>query len=240
MWPEAPTFALFWENSKLNPRTGEAFARDLERDARTAAPAAQLLFPSEDLRLPRPTDALADLMRSRVSRRELGPRPLSERQLGALFHAFSETDSWHRMVPSAGGKYPVEVFAFLFRVEGALAGRAVYYNSDHHSLSAVGACPPWAEARGALGMTAELSPAAMFAFVGWPGRVLRKYGERGGRFLLIEVGHYAQNLGLRVAAEKLAGYEVGGLHDDRVRALLGLEGSDAAVALGYAVGAPLA
>jgi hypothetical protein len=39
-----------------------------------------------------------------------------------------------------------------------------------------------------------------------------------------------------VPAEGLAGYEVGGLHDDSGRELLGLGASDCAVTLGYAVG----
>jgi hypothetical protein len=69
---------------------------------------------------------------------------------------------------------------------------------------------------------------------------VHKYGERGGRFVLMEVGHYAQRLSLRIAQERLAGYELRGLKDERVKRLLGLEATEAMVALGYLVGIPSA
>jgi nitroreductase len=75
-------------------------------------------------------------------------------------------------------------------------------------------------------------------FVLFPDRATAKYGERGGRFALIEVGHAAQNLALRLVAEGMAGCEAGGLLDEPVKALLRLDGTGAQVALGYACGLP--
>ena len=76
----------------------------------------------------------------------------------------------------------------------------------------------------------------MFIFVGFPNRVVSKYGERGGRFLLIESGHYIQNLLLRVSYEKMRAVELGGLFDNDIKNILGLENSDAIITLGVICG----
>ena len=54
--------------------------------------------------------------------------------------------------------------------------------------------------------------------------------------MLIECGQHAQSLALRVAHENLAGVEAGGLHDEPFKRWLRLDRTDAAIALGYAVG----
>ena len=234
---DAPLFRLFWENSKLNARTAQGFAERLDEDARTAPRVAQLFYPGASHALPRPTDPLAEVMRRRRSDRAFGAAPLDERQLGSLFHAFVHSDDGRRALPSAGGKYPIEVFAFLLRVQGPLAGAIVHYAGDVHGVTRVGTCPLWDELAGSVGLAVEGVPAALFVFAALPERATAKYGERGGRFLLLECGHYAQNLALRAAAEGLVGVATGGLHDDRVRTWLGLDRTGAMIPLGYACGA---
>ena len=79
-------------------------------------------------------------------------------------------------------------------------------------------------------------PSIMFIFVGFPDRVISKYGERGGRFLLIESGHYIQNLLLRVTYEKLKAVELGGLYDNDIKNILGLKKTNAIITLGVICG----
>lgn len=230
---DAPLYTLFWENSKLNPRTVREFAARLDEDARAAAPVAQLLYPAAPVPLARPDDALARLQAARASGRAFSPGPIDARTLGHLFHAVVRGAS-----PSAGAKYPIELYALLFAVTHPLAGQIVYYDAVAHALQPVAACPPWDAIAGSSGLALDGAPAILFVLVAFPARVTGRYGERGGRLLLLECGHHAQQLGLRVAAEGLAGVEAGGLHDDPLRALLGLERTDAQLALGYAVGRP--
>lgn len=52
--------------------------------------------------------------------------------------------------------------------------------------------------------------------------VSRKYGARGSRFALQQVGHAAQNLGLRLAADGLTGYVLGAALDHAELDLLGV------------------
>jgi SagB-type dehydrogenase family enzyme len=235
---DAPLFALFWENSKLGARTAERFAERLDEDARLAGQVAQLFYSGADIPLARADDALARVMERRRSRRAFSRRPLTLAELASLCAGFRSREGGGRLIASAGGKYPVEVFAFLYRVAG-LDGAAVYYNGDAHALTRIGAAPAWSDARGAFGLpTVDQAPAALFVLAGFPSRVCARYGERGGRFLLYECGYHAHALALRLAHEGLAGVESGGLYDDDVKRWLGLDGTDAVIALGYAVGAP--
>jgi SagB-type dehydrogenase family enzyme len=215
----------------------------LDADARRVGWKPQLFFPGADLALAKPKDKVFRIQSQRESIRQFGQKPLSPRQLGSLFAAFAARPGNKRLLPSGGGKYPVETFALLFSVAGYATPTVVYYNADNHSLSRVGPCPPFDELAMDLGILSTpatpdnpSTPAACFLFVIFPTRSTLKYGERGARFALMEVGHYAQNLGLRLAQERLAGYELGGVREARMAKLLGLEGADALIALGYAVG----
>ncbi|NUP14425.1 MAG: SagB/ThcOx family dehydrogenase [Polyangiaceae bacterium] len=232
---EATLFRLFWENSKLNRRTIRDFAAGLERDDRSVHETSELAY-SQSRPLPAEADRLFTLMARRRSERTFAPTPLSIVELGRLFSAFAHR-AGGRLLPSAGGRYPIEVFAFLFAAEGEFDKTIVHYDGSRHSLAIVGQCPDYGAIHEELGLSAESSrPAAMFFFAAFPSRILPRYAERGGRFLLIECGHYAQNLALRLAEDGLCGYELGGYYDDAVRSRLGLADTDAMVALGYACG----
>lgn len=110
------------------------------------------------------------------------------------------------------------------------------YNPDDHSVSSVGPLPPGppiasCSTSSATGFPRWCSSSCSSA-TGWS----TSTAPGGGRFALIEVGHAAQNLTLRVTAEGLAGCEVGATVDRPPRALLDLDGTLARVALAYACG----
>jgi hypothetical protein len=52
--------------------------------------------------------------------------------------------------------------------------------------------------------------------------MLAKYGQRGGRFGLVEAGAAMQNVALRLSRHRLAGYLLGGAADAEMVALVGL------------------
>lgn len=228
---------LFWENTKLNAVTIQAFARRQEEHALPEAWAG-IDYPGADVVLPAPGGSLFRLLRRRRSHRLFSPRALALRDLGALFGAFGGNGTGARMFPSAGATYPLEVFALLNRVEGDLSGTAVRYNHENHSLSVIGPSPPWAECAPLINLETQGDPAALFLFVLLTDRITSKYGDRGTRFALIEVGHAAQNLALVLAEIGLAGCEAGGVLDEPIKLVLGLSGIRYQVALGYACGYP--
>lgn len=237
----ADLFDLFWESSTLNAHTAPAFSRRIEEHSRTARSSETALrYASPDAILPRPRDALAKTMLARRSVRGFSTRPVTLRQLGSLFAAFASSRPGSRTYASAGATYPLEVYCLVERCE-ALARSVVYYNPDNHSLARVADLPPWEEYVHAVGGLELIGapPQLVFVFVLVPERTTPKYGERGGRFQLIEVGHASQNLALRLVQEDMAGCEIGSLYDARIAALLGLAGTTARVALGYACGHPM-
>jgi SagB-type dehydrogenase family enzyme len=232
----APLFSLFWENSKFNKRTIFKLGKQLSEDSRTIQNISQFFYSTDDLKLSKPADKLAKAMALRSSSRAFSDVPLDEKQLGSLFSAFSQKDATARVLPSAGGKYPIEVFAFLFNIKSKLNKKIVYYNADSHSLSIIGECLSWNEYKDGFGLELDSNPAIFFVFSALAERTIKKYGERGGRFILIEAGHYSQNLALRIVQERLGGVISGALRDDEVKKHLGLEKTNCLITLGFACG----
>ncbi len=235
---DAALYDVFWENSKLGPITIQQFARRLDEYAATEpAHGDELRYPSAPVALRRSRDGLASAAAARRSERAFDGRPLPVRKLGALFTAFAAHRDGRRPYPSAGATYALEIFALLPNVAGPLTGTAVHHDPQHHALTIVSKLPPWSAYRDAVNLDeCDDVPHVVVVFVLFPDRVTAKYGERGGRFALIEVGHAAQSLALRLARSGLAGCEIGGMYDERIKELLGLDGTRAQIALGYACG----
>lgn len=227
-----PAYDLFWENSKLASATIQSFRRRLDDYAVVEREPEPLVFPAASVRLARPRDRLARLTAARRSDRAFTDAPLSFRRVGRLLAAFATG-----AIPSAGALRPLEVFCLLERVEGGPGRVVAHYESFTHGLTPIGPLPAWSDYRETLNLDGFTGiPPLVVVLVLRPDRLTEKYGERGGRFGLIEVGHAAQSLALRLSAERLAGCEVGGVLDDAVARLLGLSPRKVQVALGYACG----
>ncbi|MEU4442136.1 SagB/ThcOx family dehydrogenase [Actinosynnema sp. NPDC050801] len=182
--------------------------------------------------LDRPRDRLQRLFRARRSTREFSPRPLSARRFGAVLAALADEDG--RAYPSAGGLHPVRAYAFLRNVEHGLNGRVVRYDARRHAVQDVGPAPDWVRLREVLAADAE--PAVVLVLVLADQPVLAKYGQRAGRFGLVEAGAAAQSVCLRMAQQRLGGYLLGGAADAEVLALLGLRGQPVRLAAVIAFG----
>lgn len=229
-------FDLFWENSKFDearmPRLQKMIDENDPRDAGRI-----LEYPGAPVPLHMPEDSLQSLFNRRKSGRVFSDAPLTARQLGGLFAAFAEKPSGHRVAPSAGGKFPVHTYAFLLRAQPPFDQALVYHQPDAHALTVVGDCPPWEQLNRVCNAYPEAGqPAAVFVFTGFIEQTGRKYGARAGRFMLQECGHYAQNLALRMAEEGLQGYECGGVLDNEMKRLLGLEGTSGYILLAMLCG----
>jgi len=68
--------------------------------------------------------------------------------------------------------------------------------------------------------------AVAFVFTGVYERTTGKYGDRGIRYVHIEVGHAAQNLCLQATAMGLGAVTVGAFNDEQVTKLLNLPGDE--------------
>lgn len=233
----SPQFDDFWEASSFNHYNIADFARGIETYSGKDKPQLSLKFPGKDYMLAKPKGALTKVMSRRISNREFDTAPLSEKQVGQLLSAFRTINGLeHRVFPSAGAAYPLEVFMVTLDVKGRLNRKVLYYNADNHSVSVVCDAPDWSMLAKLVNIQLESPPQAIIIFVLDDVRMTAKYGERGGRFALIEVGAAMQNLCLAIADNKLHGVALGGLLDEPWRKVLRLQNTHMRIALGYACG----
>jgi SagB-type dehydrogenase family enzyme len=129
----------------------------------------------------------------------------------------------NRTVPSAGQRYPLEVYLFLFSNLDACRAGVYHYGIKDHVLEPVRVQPFREEdirsfssqevVRGAKGMVC-------FSLVFH--RVVEKYGSRGYRHALLEAGHAAQNMALAGVEAGVAFIPIGGSDEGAIEKYIGL------------------
>ncbi|AHI00526.1 nitroreductase family protein [Kutzneria albida] len=215
----------FWAASRLTRLTQRRLVEQLAEYRPRPALVDRLSVGGAPLRLPQSRDWLRRLHLRRRSEQGFGARPMSARDLGAVLGVLAAGPDGRRGYPSAGGLYPVRCYPLLLNVAHPLAGRVTRYEPVAHAVQDVAPCPSWTELAALLGaVPGEQAPGAVLAFVLDDADLLAKYGVRGGRFGLVEVGAAAQSVGLRLASRGLAGCLLGGAADAELLALLGLSG----------------
>jgi len=212
----------FWEASSLDRLRVTAFSARALAYEEQPLPVHPFTPPGAPVALRTPRDRLQRLFNARRSRRSFSDRPLRHRHVERLLAATGPAPHGRRVIPEAGGLAAVHVHALVRRARGPLAGQVVRYDHLAHAATVLRAVPPDDEVRQLFQFDDPSTPQLLLAFVVDPGAVLTKYGARAGRFLLQQVGHAAQNVGLRLAADGLRGYVVGGGLDQEVLGLLGL------------------
>ena len=127
-----------------------------------------------------------------------------------------------RTAPSAGALYPLELYVISGDVNGLEAGM-YHYQAEGHRLARTGSGDLRQRlAHCALDQTWIGNAAAVVVFAAVYERTMRKYGERGVRYVHMEIGHAAQNLFLQAEALGLDTVVVGAFRDDALAELLQL------------------
>lgn len=152
----------------------------------------------------------------RSSARLFRSDPLTLGQLGQLLWAAQGEVGEGRNAPSAGALYPLEIYV-------AHDGGVFHYRPSGHEVAAISADDirePLAEA--ALDQRAFHTAPAVVLIAGVEERSAAKYGARGERYVLIEVGHAAQNLLVQAAVIGVGAVPTGAFRDDDVADLFDL------------------
>jgi len=210
---------------------GVTDAREVERTDRME----EGLVPVRDLRgavraevaLPAPTGegtlSVESAIGSRRSVRRFDEEPATLEQLSQILWAaqgVTGEGGFKRAAPSAGAKYPMEIFVIAGQVEGLEPGIYWYVPSGHYiNLLTPG------DHRNELcecALSQEWVRDAPFSLVigGVYERTMEKYDERGVRYVHIEVGAIAENVYLQAESLGLGTTLVGAFYDESVRELL--------------------
>ena len=171
---------------------------------------------------------LAEAFNRRRSVREYAKRPLTLEQIATLLWSAQGTThpSGLRTAPSAGALYPLELILVAGDVTG-LANGLYRYRQQHHTLELIADNNYRRQiAKAAFGQTWLAHSPAVLVITAVYERTTQKYGQRGKRYVHIEVGHAAQNVLLQAAALGLGAAVVGAFDDAAVVDVLGLPASE--------------
>ncbi len=195
-------------------------------------PTADILTFAQIVPLPQPkTDGTMSVEKAislRRSVRSFTNQPLTVLQISQLLWAaqgVTDPLTKFRSAPSAGATYPLEVYLVAGKnsVEGLEEG--VYlYDPLSHSLQQKfkGEFRPQL-AQAAISQSWVKDAPVVFVIAAVYERTTSRYGERGIRYVHIEVGHAAQNLCLQAVALELGAVTVGAFYDEQVKSILKLD-----------------
>jgi SagB-type dehydrogenase family enzyme len=179
-----------------------------------------------DLPAPRLTSAMSveHAILARRSTRAYVQAPLTLNDVSQLLWAAQgiTDEEEHRAAPSAGATYPLELYLAATQVEG-LAPGVYHYSPRAHALAPIRAGDVrQALMEASLGQGCVGSGAAHLVFTAVFARTTDKYGERGTRYVYMDVGHAGENVHLQAEALGLGTVVVAAFDDEQVRAALGL------------------
>lgn len=180
------------------------------------------------IKLPEPQQdsdvSIEQSLLKRRSSRSYTSEPVTLQELSQLLWAAQGiTDPrGFRTAPSAGALYPLEVYVVAGNVQNLAPGVYKYKPDEHELVRLI-----HGDKRGELADAALKQPwvkegALAIVFTAVYERTTGKYGERGIRYVHIEVGHAAQNLCLQATAMGLGAVTVGAFHDEQMARVLNL------------------
>jgi len=128
-----------------------------------------------------------------------------------------------RTAPSSGALYPLEIYLVVGKVKNLEPG-VYHYRPPEHSLVKIES----GDKRSVLFNASLRQPSIKNAPVSLVicakyQRTTQKYGERGSRYVHIEVGHVGQNIYLQAEALGLATVAIGAFNDEAVKKALGVK-----------------
>ena len=185
--------------------------------------------PNEQIKLSNPeltgNQSVEMLLQQRRSVRSYQKLALNLAEVGQLLwsaQGLSDTQGL-RTAPSAGALYPLKLFIVVGDVNELSPGIYQYNPEDHSLLKTANGDLRKLLQKAAFNQSCIGDAAIIFVFTAIYQRTTGKYGERGVRYVHMEVGHAGQNLFLQAEALHLGTVVVGAFDDDEVREVLNLD-----------------
>lgn len=177
----------------------------------------------KEIVLPEPKTKGAMSLEESISRRRsirsFASKELSLEQISQILWAtqgITEPRRGFRAAPSAGALYPLEIY--LIKGDGIF-----HYDVENHSLEKTGDNDVRGDVvRAAWGQSFIQQAPVSIVICAVRSRITNSYGNRGNRYVDIEVGHAAENLHLQAVALGLGSVPIGAFTDSEVKKILGL------------------
>jgi SagB-type dehydrogenase family enzyme len=184
---------------------------------------------SKIIKLPEPkcsgSISVEEAIKGRRSVRDYSSEPVSLEDLSQLLWSAQGITgrSRGRAAPSAGATYPLELYAVVERVSGLEPG-VYHYLPKEHSLDCVmlGRYNT-ALSDASLGQACVRNAALNMVFSAVYDETTSRYGDRGIRYVNIDVGHASENVYLQCGSLGLGTVAVGAFNDEKVKEALKLK-----------------
>jgi SagB-type dehydrogenase family enzyme len=188
--------------------------------------------PGGAIKLPEPRldsqTSIESALRRRRSVREFDKKPLALPEVSQLLWAAQGLTGpeGKRTAPSAGALYPLEVFVVVGKA-GDLPAGVYRYRPEGHDLLLIAQGDQRANlATAALGQDWLVDAPVTIVLAAVFERTARRYRQRAERYVLMEVGHAAQNIHLQAVALDLGTVVVGAFDDAEVKRMLSLAANE--------------
>ncbi len=132
-----------------------------------------------------------------------------------------------RSTPSGGALYPIDLHVAALHVESLTRGLYVY-DPRHDELWQTGDDGEVEALLEALALPGQIitekQASVVFLLVGRPWRSMRKYGDRGMRYVFLEAGAMAEHINLAAVALGFGSVDCGSFYDDEAHEALQVDG----------------
>lgn len=200
---------------------------------------------AEHIKLPRISSNndkdIWQVLQDRRSHRKFKKNELSLHDLSLMLWAAQGITAqagnyFFRTAPSAGALYPVETYLGINNLENIPSG-LYHFSPNQFVLEQLYEVPIGQHiAQAALGQRFLAECSVVFIWSSVFRRNMSKYGNRGLRYILMDVGHICQNLLLAAETLNLGACPVAAFFDDNMNELLNLDGEEESVLYLAAVG----
>jgi len=182
---------------------------------------------ANEIKLPRPKEkgstSIEETLNQRRSVRDYKKGPLTLEEISQLLWAGSGKNLYRRTAPSAGATYPLEIYLAAGEVEGLEPGLYYFSYSKHHLEKRREQDIRKKLSRASLsqGMIEE-APVDIIITADFS-RTTGHYGQRGIRYVHMEVGHVGQNISHQANALNQGTVMIGAFDDKEVKEVLGIK-----------------
>ncbi len=186
----------------------------------------------ENIKLPQPqsdsTVSIEETLRSRRSVRDYKDMSLSLHEISQLLWAAQGVTNslGFRTAPSAGALYPLEIYLVAGNVKNLPEGVYKYKPESHTLVNVIKGDKMHELSAAALGQSCIKKSAAVIVLAAVYERTMKKYGQRGIRYVHIEVGNASQNIYLQAVSLNLGTVLIGAFDDVKVQKVLNMHNTE--------------